>query len=329
MNRTDAPKKQPVPFGVNGSREDLLPTTPAGDNQASYDAGFPPVTMILKAAGGLPPKGQDMNQILYELSAIGRWLMAGAINSYDAAFSAAIGGYPKGCEVLGDDGSTIYFNNAEANTSNPNTGGGGWKVANNFQPLNANLTALSSLTGAANRLPYFTGAGVMSNTDLTAAGRGLINKADVAAIIQYLGLTETVTLAANALPKTGTAAAATKLATARTINGVLFDGTANITIPTFGAGTWTDVTASRTTSTLYTNTTGSALIVCVYTETTTVSQVAAITGFVNSIQIYGSAVGGGSGLVSKQLSCLLIVPPGATYSVGTSNISVLKWSELR
>jgi hypothetical protein len=73
MNRTDAPKKQPVPFSVNGPREDLLSTTPAGSNQASYDVGFPAITMLLKSAGGLPPKGQDMNQILYELSSIGRW----------------------------------------------------------------------------------------------------------------------------------------------------------------------------------------------------------------------------------------------------------------
>ena len=149
------------------------------------------------------------------------------------------------------------------------------------------------------------------------------------AIPGKVGLSETIDLAKNALPKTETAAAAKKLETARKINGVGFDGTADITIPTFGAGNWTDVTASRTTSTLYTNTTGSALIVCVYTEPTTVSQVAQITGFVNSIQIYGSAVGGGSGLVTKQLSCLLIVPPGATYSVGTSNVNVMKWSELR
>jgi hypothetical protein len=81
MNRTDAPKKQPVPFSVNGPREDLLSTTPAGSNQASYDVGFPAITMLLKSAGGLPPKGQDMNQILYELSSIGRWFSAGALNA--------------------------------------------------------------------------------------------------------------------------------------------------------------------------------------------------------------------------------------------------------
>ena len=57
-----------------------------------------------------------------------------------------------------------------------------------FQPLNANLTALATLVGSANKLPFFTGAGAMSNTDLSAAGRELISKADVAGILQYLGL---------------------------------------------------------------------------------------------------------------------------------------------
>lgn len=181
MNRTDAPKKQPVPFGVNGSREDLLPTTPAGDNQASYDAGFPPVTMILKAAGGLPPKGQDMNQILYELSSIGRWLMAGALNAFDNSFAATIGGYPKASVIAGDDGSTIYISTIENNTNNPNTSSAGW--LNLLKVLN-----LASLAGGSNKLPYFTGESSLSQTDLTAAGRGLIGQADVAAILTYLGL---------------------------------------------------------------------------------------------------------------------------------------------
>lgn len=94
MNRTDAPKKQPVIFAVNGPREDLPDTTPAGDNTASYNSGFPPITMTLKSAGGLPPKGQDVNQILYELSAISRWFSAGALNTYDSAFATAVNGYP-------------------------------------------------------------------------------------------------------------------------------------------------------------------------------------------------------------------------------------------
>ncbi|WP_456309765.1 glycine-rich domain-containing protein [Serratia proteamaculans] len=57
-----------------------------------------------------------------------------------------------------------------------------------FQSKHANLTALSALIGAANKLPYFTDAGKMNNTDLTSTGRDLIGKADVTAILTYLGL---------------------------------------------------------------------------------------------------------------------------------------------
>lgn len=181
MNRTDAPKKQPVVFGTNGQRENLPDTTPAGDNTASYDVGFPAVTMILKSAGGLPPKGQDMNQILFELSAIGRWLSAGALNAYDAAFSTSIGGYPKAAVLVGDDGETIFISTAEANTNNPNTTSTGW--------LNlSKITAIAALAGGADKLPYFTGENTAAQTDLTSVGRDIIGKATTADVLTYLGL---------------------------------------------------------------------------------------------------------------------------------------------
>ncbi|MFP1862238.1 gp53-like domain-containing protein [Lonsdalea quercina] len=152
MNRADAPKKQPIPFAVNGQREELLSKTPAGDNSASYDVGFPAVTMILKAAGGLPPKGQDMNQIIYELSSIARWFSAGGMNAFDSDFSTGIGGYPMGAVIIGDDGNTRYMNTVESNTSNPNSGGDGWfnltsgylKTSNNLSEVAKNGSAAVS-----------------------------------------------------------------------------------------------------------------------------------------------------------------------------------------
>lgn len=60
-----------------------------------------------------------------------------------------------------------------------------------FQPKNEKLTAFSGLAGAANRLPYFTGANALALTALTAAGRNLIGQADVPAILEYLGLGDT------------------------------------------------------------------------------------------------------------------------------------------
>lgn len=51
-----------------------------------------------------------------------------------------------------------------------------------------NLTALEGLAGAADRLPYFTGAGAMDVAPFTDAGRDLAGAADVAAQQTALGL---------------------------------------------------------------------------------------------------------------------------------------------
>lgn len=53
------------------------------------------------------------------------------------------------------------------------------------------LTSLGGLAGAANKMPYWTGAGVMAETALSAAGRGLIDDADVAAMRTTLELVKT------------------------------------------------------------------------------------------------------------------------------------------
>ncbi|ANI29428.1 tail fiber protein [Yersinia entomophaga] len=173
MNRNDEPKKQPVPFGINGQREAIIPDTPSGDNSASYEKGFPPITMVLKAAGGLPPKGQDMNQILYELSNLLRWFSAGALNTFDADFNEGIGGYPKGAVILGNDAETIFINRLNGNKSNPNTTPTNW-----FNLSTGYLKTASNLS------------------EIATAG-----PAAVAAAVANLGLTEAAAAAADALKK--------------------------------------------------------------------------------------------------------------------------------
>lgn len=119
MKSTDAPSKQAVPFGTNGPREAITATTPSGSNQASYDQGFPPITMTLKSAGGLPPKGQDMNQILFEQSSFNRYFAAGGGYVYDSTFSTAVGGYPLSARIPNSTGTGFWFNTVEDNQTNP------------------------------------------------------------------------------------------------------------------------------------------------------------------------------------------------------------------
>ncbi|ELO3305421.1 phage tail protein [Escherichia coli] len=71
------------------------------------------------------------------------------------------------------------------------------------QPKDATLTALAELATAADRFPYFTGNDVASLATLTKVGRDILAKSTVAAVIEYLGLQETVNRAGNAVQKNG------------------------------------------------------------------------------------------------------------------------------
>ena len=120
------------------------------------------------------------------------------------------------------------------------------------QPLDATLTALAALATGANKLPYFTGKDTVAQTDLTSVGRDILAKTSTQAVIQYLGLRELGT-SGEKIPLlstantwsarqsfnggitgalTGNADTATKLKTAININGVRFDGSADININT-------------------------------------------------------------------------------------------------
>ncbi|RTY28682.1 hypothetical protein [Morganella morganii] len=124
MKLNDIPKLMPVPFGVSGPRTELLESSPAGDRKASYKDGFPPITMLLKSAGGLPPDGGNMNQILFELASGQRWSNAGAGYKFNATFSDVVGGYPKGAQLLSNDGTKVYVSTKDDNKTDFNASPG-------------------------------------------------------------------------------------------------------------------------------------------------------------------------------------------------------------
>lgn len=149
MKSNDAPQKQATPFGANGPREPITPTTPSGSNQASYDQGFPPITMTLKSAGGLPPKGQDMNQILFEQSSFNRFFAAGGGYQYDAAFSAAISGYPAGARIPNSTNSGFWLNTIDDNATNPENSTAaltGWVPVSSYGTTSISGLSSSSVT---------------------------------------------------------------------------------------------------------------------------------------------------------------------------------------
>jgi hypothetical protein len=62
------------------------------------------------------------------------------------------------------------------------------EAASSFQPVNANLTALSAAAGTANTFWYLSGSFTVSNASITAAGLALLDDANAAAQRTTLGL---------------------------------------------------------------------------------------------------------------------------------------------
>lgn len=88
------------------------------------------------------------------------------------------------------------------------------------QAKDATLTALAGLTTAADKMPYFSATDSGAVCSLTAFARTILDDADAPTVRATIG----------AISASDNAASATKLQTARTINGVSFDGSANITV---------------------------------------------------------------------------------------------------
>ncbi|HHP9587334.1 TPA: tail fiber protein [Salmonella enterica subsp. enterica serovar Typhimurium] len=110
-----------------------------------------------------------------------------------AAISALVGSSPEALDTLNELAAALG-NDPNFATTMTNALAG-------KQPLDATLTALAGLPTGANKLPYFTGTDTVAQTDLTQVGRDILAKSNTQAIIQYLGLGETINLAAGALQK--------------------------------------------------------------------------------------------------------------------------------
>ncbi|MCD6874463.1 tail fiber protein, partial [Escherichia coli] len=161
-----------------------------------------------------------------------------------AAISALVGSSPEALDTLNELAAALG-NDPNFATTMTNALAG-------KQPLDATLTALAALATGANKLPYFTGKDTVAQTDLTSVGRDILAKTSTLAVIQYLGLRELGT-SGEKIPLlstantwsarqtfnggitgalAGNADTATKLKTARNINGVRFDGSGDININT-------------------------------------------------------------------------------------------------
>lgn len=124
-----------TPFGesanpgtINEIPESLTPSDPV--QSASWQAGFPLVTMTPLSAGGIPPRGQDVNGALRAISRHSAFLGGGGQYKWSAAYVAAKGGYSIGDVIQANDGLNSYVSLVNSNSvdfnSTPSSIGTSW-----------------------------------------------------------------------------------------------------------------------------------------------------------------------------------------------------------
>lgn len=181
MKASDVPAKFVLPFASNAGAGFTRAIPVASQigiqaGAASLVDGFPPVCFLPVGAGGTPPFGQDMNGLLNQVSAWSRWQGASGPVAYDATFSAAIAGYPKGAVVASATAfASFWFSTVDDNTTNPDSGGAGWIAfpgAGNARVVTASGVFALGLTDRSVGLNRTTGLAASSATLPSGAQNG-------------------------------------------------------------------------------------------------------------------------------------------------------------
>jgi len=351
MQQANAPSQVGTVFAEAGTKNTIPETPSATPGLASFQLGFPPVTMTPLVAGGIPPEGADFNGILNFLSQCVQWNQVGGSYNFDSDFSTAIGGYPKGAIVQSVDGTTEWLCLADNNTTDPDSS----SAANWAALASYGIAAITGLTNANVTLtpaqygkPIITLAGTLTGnvqivlptskrqwtiinnctgaftvTVKTASGSGVIIAGsggiqlvygDGTNIISSGVLTQSVADARYAALAGSSSQVFSVAAAAAAANAVRYD-------QTLGLGqTWKEVTASRAIGTTYTNSSAKPIVFSVSVQHTT-SENLALT--VNGVSISTISTG-----TTNIVSSSAIVPPGATYSAVVSAGTLYRWSEL-
>ncbi|KLP86856.1 tail fiber protein [Enterobacter asburiae] len=149
MNSSDTPSRITKAFGVNGLKNTIpvdSSTTTDNNGVATFDKGFPSITMQPLSAGGIPPSGKDVNGVLYSTTLQQQWQNAGMTYPFSQAFSDAVSGYPKGAIVPNSVYTGQWLNLNEANGTSPESSTGantGWVPINNYGVTQITMTSSS------------------------------------------------------------------------------------------------------------------------------------------------------------------------------------------
>lgn len=132
---------------AGGPFRNTIPLAPITTQRASFNLGFPPLTMTPVASGGKPMLGPDMNGILYMMSTHTIYQQTGQPYRYSTDVVGALGGYAVGTLLGSTDGLTLWYNILAANTNDPDAGGAGWLALFSY-----GITPIGGLVGGVRTL---------------------------------------------------------------------------------------------------------------------------------------------------------------------------------
>ena len=126
------PKLLSKVWAALGLKNDIPDSRKTGipNESATYEDGFPQITMTPIALGGKAPSGKDMNGILNELSAHTVYQNQGGIYKVDSAFAEKIGGYSKGSLLINNKLDKLFISLVDKNKTDFNSQdfSGKWEI---------------------------------------------------------------------------------------------------------------------------------------------------------------------------------------------------------
>lgn len=315
-----------TPFGENANPgtineipETLGPSDPV--QSASWNTGFPQVTMTPLSAGGIPPRGQDVNGALRAISRHVAFIGGGGQYKWSSAYVAKYGGYGIGDVIQANDGLNSYVSLVDANTTDFNSApasiGVSWQLysGSGLIQRQATETLMGIIRIATNALAL---AGANDTTAMTPlkVRQALDQKLPFVPVQQGGGPSQ----GTNKI-NLGWAGSTFKLAVDGVdVGDVAFQSDISfLEARIIGIGqTWQNVTSSRTKGTTYTNNTQRPIQIFINFDPDGNLSVLTISG--QSFNVPDSQ--------SEFISA--IIPVGGTYSLSAWGVATpIKWLELR
>jgi hypothetical protein len=166
MNSLELPQILYQPFAATGDKNTILNSPSTEDPQrANLQTGFPTITQIPIANGGIPPERMDFNGLGYLLSSFYFFTQCGGIYTFNQDVSNAIGGYPLG--------AVLYYTDSDGTT---------YKVRSLLENNTYNFVTTPSYIDdehwayvSSTPITQDTSASSISNVFSTAAAQSLIN----------------------------------------------------------------------------------------------------------------------------------------------------------